>query len=173
MPQKLSPLAPDTWDSTLDEIKADLGVPPNIHNVFANHPDLLRAWIPFRNHVVRSSTLTGHQRELLILRNAHNTKAQYEWDHHVIRGRDAGLTDEEIARVKQGPSARGWTQEEALLLTVADEIQARQHLGEATWGNLCNTFDDRQILDIIVTVGMYMLLSTVVNTAQVPMDDGQ
>jgi alkylhydroperoxidase family enzyme len=170
--EKLKPLAPENWGSALDAVKADLGAPLNIHNVFANHPDLLRAWMPFRNHVVRNSTLTGRQRELLILRNAHNTRAQYEWDQHVVRGRDAGLTDDEIARVRLGPSAQGWTPEESLLLTAADEMRGDQHLGGATWRALCDKFDDRQILDIIVTIGMYMLLSTVVNAAQVPMEDG-
>jgi alkylhydroperoxidase family enzyme len=169
---KLKPLMPKDWDSSLDAVKTDLGDPLNIHNVFAQHPDLLCAWMPFRNHVVRTSTLTGRQRELLILRNAHNTKARYEWDHHVVRGRDAGLTDTEIARVRQGPEAPDWTEEEALLLRTADDMSAGQRLSDATWHDLCAAFDDRQILDVIVTVGMYMLLSTVVNTGQVPMEAG-
>jgi len=172
MTGKLSPLAPQDWDAALDAIKADLGAPLNIHKVFARHPDLLTAWMPFRNHVVRTSSLTGRQRELLILRNAHNTQAQYEWDHHVVRGRDAGLTDEEIARVRQGPGAAGWTADEALLLIAADEMRAHQRFGDTTWRSLCDRFDSRQILDIIVTVGMYMLLSTVVNTGEVPMENG-
>ena len=172
MADKLSPVAPEDWDLSLDAIKTDLGTPLNIHNVFARHPDLFRAWMPFRNHVVRASSLTGRQRELLILRNAHNTKAQYEWDHHVVRGRDAGLTDEEITRVRQGPSAKDWTHDEALLLTAADEMRADQRFAHETWQALCDRFDSRQILDIVVTVGMYMLLSTIVNTGQVPMEDG-
>jgi 4-carboxymuconolactone decarboxylase len=169
--ENLKPLPPDDWDPSLDAIRADLGTPLNIHNVFARHPDLLRAWMPFRNHVVRTSSLTGRQRELLILRNAHNTGARYEWDHHVVRGRAAGLTDDEIARVKSGPAAADWTDEEALLLTAADAMRAGQRFSPETWQALCQRFDDRQILDIIVTVGMYMLLSTVVNTGQVPMED--
>jgi hypothetical protein len=79
--------------------------------------------MPYRYHIVGDSSLTPRHRELLILRTAVNCAASYEWEHHVIRGREAGLSDKEIERVKDGPDAKGWAPAESALLSAA----ARSH----------------------------------------------
>ena len=97
---RLAPLKPEEWDASLAEVLADLKNPLSIHNVVARNPVLMANYVDFRNHIVKSSSLSGRQRELIILRVAHNTACAYEWDHHVVRGRDAGLQDHEIAFFK-------------------------------------------------------------------------
>ena len=37
---------------------------------------------------------------------------------------------------------------------------------------LCAAFDDRQLLDIVFTVGVYTIMSTILNTARVPLEPG-
>ena len=87
----MKPLEPKNWPDTLKEIRSFLGKPLNVHSMMAHHTALLKAWMPFRNHVVANSTLSARQRELLILRTAHNSQADYEWQHHVERGLLAGF----------------------------------------------------------------------------------
>ncbi len=123
--QKMEPLLPDHWPEELSEIRSFLRVPLNIHNIMAHHPDLMKAWSPFRNHVVADSSLSPRQRELLILRTAFNCQTEYEWKHHVARGLKAGLDATEIERVKQGSLAAGWNADEAALLSAADDCQPR------------------------------------------------
>jgi len=168
---RLTPLPPAGWDPSLGRVKESLGTPLNVHNVMARHPVLLDAWLDFRNHIVKTSALTARERELLILRTAHNTSAAYEWKHHVVRGRAAGLTDAEIARVREGPDAAGWSEEEALLLRAADDIHGRTEIARPAWAAMCARFDDRQLLDVIFTVGTYLIMSTVLKTARVPMEE--
>jgi alkylhydroperoxidase family enzyme len=107
---KLRPLAPKNWPGALKNTRSYLKSPLNIHNIIAHHPGLMNAWMPFRNQVVADSCLSPRQRELIILRTAHNCQADYEWKHHVERGLQAGLDETEIERVKQGPGAVGWRQ---------------------------------------------------------------
>ena len=94
----MKPLEPDNWPDELEEIRSFLGKPLNVQNMMAHHPALMKAWMPFRNHVVANSTLSARQRELLILRAAHNCREDYEWQHHVERGLLAGLKQVEIDR---------------------------------------------------------------------------
>lgn len=169
--KSLQPLPPDAWPAQLDDIKKRLGTPLlNIHSTMAHHPDLLAAWMPYRYHVVRDSSLAARHRELLILRTAVNCAAGYEWEHHVMRGRDAGLSDTEIERVKKGPSAPEWSPTEAALLAAADECKLDAKLSDDTYRALSGQFDDKQILDIISTVGVYLTIAVMVNTFDIPME---
>ena len=167
----MKPLAPDDWPNELFEIRNFLGTPLNIHNVMAHHPALMKAWSPFRNHVVRNSSLSSRQRELLILRTACNCQADYEWEHHVERGLKAGLNKNEIERVKQGPTAPGWTRIESVLLTAADDCHRDYHMSAETLKTAEQSFNKQQQLDIAVTVGMYMTLALIIKTWDVPMED--
>ena len=168
--KRLQPVPLDEWPSMLDGIKQRLGTPLNIHSVMAHNPELLEAWMPYRYHIVRDSSLTARHRELLILRTAVNCGAGYEWEQHVVRGHEAGLSDQEIQRVKDGPEAEGWEAAEAALLSVADDCRRDAKISDDTYQALSNHFDDRQLLDIISTVGVYMTIAVMVNTFDVPME---
>lgn len=78
-------------------------------------------------------------RELVILRVAHNTGSEYEWSHHERIGRRVGLGEEEVARVREGPGANGWSAREALLLEAADALHAERDLGDELWGRLASS----------------------------------
>jgi len=137
----------------------------------AHHPELMKAWSPFRNHVVGNSSLSPRQRELLILRTACNCEADYEWVHHVERGLKAGLEKNEIERVKQGPGARGWAQDEAALLSAADDCHRNYQMTAKTLEKVGQYFNTQQQLDIAVTVGMYMTLALIIKSWDVPMEE--
>ncbi len=127
--------------------------------------------MPYRYHIVRDSSLDPRHRELLVLRTAVVCEAGYEWEHHVVRGRQAGLSDQEIERVKDGPDADGWDPAEAALLAAADDCRRDAKLSDDTCRALSEHFDAKQLLDIISTVGVYMTIAVMVNTFQTPMED--
>ena len=168
---RLTPLPPEQWDASLKPVLENLGTPLNIHNVIARHPALMTSYLDFRNHIVKGSSLTGRQRELLVLRTAHNTGAAYEWEHHVVRSRAIGMTDEEIGRVRHGAGAAGWDEEDRLLLKAADDMHRATEIERPTWAAMCATFGDEQLLDVIFTVGTYLIMSTILNTVGVPDED--
>ena len=166
----MKPLLPDHWPEELSEIRSFLRVPLNIHNIMAHHPDLMKAWSPFRNHVVADSSLSPRQRELLILRTAFNCQTEYEWKHHVARGLKAGLDATEIERVKQGSLAAGWNADEAALLSAADDCHHDYCMTDKTLEQVSRHFSVQQQLDIAVTVGMYMTLALIIKTWDVAME---
>ena len=166
----MQPLKPDNWPDELDEIRLFLGKPLNIHGMMAHHPKLLEAWMPLRNHVVADSTLSGRQRELIILRTAHNCQADYEWQHHVERGLLAGLKMTEINRVVEGAEANGWNPDEIALLNAADDCHRETSFTSGTIEQLQQHFSAEQQLDIMVTVGMYKTLAMIIKTWDVPME---
>jgi alkylhydroperoxidase family enzyme len=98
--------------------------------------------------------------ELAILRVAHLRRSVYELNHHIVMSARAGITDEERARVGEGPSAPGWTAKEKALLTAVDGYIKDKAVPDADWAELRKHFHERQILEILLLVGAYDSLAT-------------
>lgn len=144
----------------------------NVYATLAHHPKLMKRWLVFGAHVLAKSTLPERDRELVILRTGWNCRSPYEWGQHVVIARAAGITDEEIERVAQGPSVPGWDQFDALLLRAADELHHDSCLSEETYRALAKVYDDQQMLDLVFTVGQYHIVSMALNSFRVQRDDG-
>ena len=147
----------------LERYRRNGGV-PRIFRTLVRHPKLLKRWTVFGNHILSKSTLPPRERELVILRVGWLCRAEYEFSAHVRIGRQVGLSDEEIERVKQGPETPGWSAFEAALLRAADELREDAFLSDATWATLSERFDTRQLMDLVFTVGQYMLVSMALNS---------
>jgi len=172
---RLEPLAEEKWDDETSEMLERLKVDGRVFNIFrtlAAHPKLLKKWLVFGNHILNKSTLPPRERELLILRVGWLCRAEYEWGQHVVIGKKAGLTDDEIERVKEGPDAPGWSEFDAALLRAVDDLRAQTFISDDVWDALAATYDTRQLLDLIFTVGQYNLVSMALNTLGVRLDEG-
>ncbi len=144
----------------------------NITRTLANHPDLAEAWLTFARYVLGNSTLPPRERELLILRIGYLRGSEYEWGQHTRIGREAGLTDDEILRVIEGPEAMEWSPFDRALLRAADELHRDSEIGDATWDHLATRYDTKQLMDVVFTVGQYNLVSIALRTFRVPLDEG-
>ena len=172
---RLEPLAEEKWDDETREMLERLKVDGRVFNIFrtlAAHPKLLKKWLVFGNHILNKSTLPPSERELLILRVGWLCRAEYEWGQHVVIGKKAGLTGDEIERVKEGPDAAGWSELDAALLRAVDELRGQAFISDAVWDALAAAYDMRQLLDLIFTVGQYNLVSMALNTLGVRLDEG-
>jgi alkylhydroperoxidase family enzyme len=145
----------------------------NVLATIVRHPDLLERWNAFAGHVMGpSSTLPAREREILILRIGWLNDSEYEFGQHVLFARRAGLTDEEIERVKLGPAAPSWDSFDAALCRAADDLHGDGMVSDDTWRALAERYDERQLLDVLFTVGQYNLVSWVLNSLGVELDEG-
>lgn len=172
---RVAPLDHDDWDDAQREIMKPFLAQGRTFNVFTtmvNHPDLFRRWLVFANHILFKSTLDVRDREILILRIGHLADCEYEWRQHVEIARQGGMTDAEIAAVREGADAGSWAENERSLLVATDELKRDTHLSESTWQALAAHYDTRQIMDIVFTVGQYNMLAMALNSLGVQPDDG-
>jgi AhpD family alkylhydroperoxidase len=115
-------------------------------------------------------TLPRAESELVILRVAHVTGSAYEWQQHVRLGRSAGLTDEEIARVRLGAGAPGWTARQTLLVEAVDALHAEDRIGDALWARLAAEYDETQLIELCLLTGHYIMLAMTLNSLGVALD---
>jgi 4-carboxymuconolactone decarboxylase len=169
---ELSPLPVADWDDCLAQVSDDLQAKPlNVHALMAHHPDLLKAWWSFRNHVVSGGELGSRNTELIILRVALHLKSWYEWGSHVKRAMACGLTREEIERVKQGAQGAGWQSAEAVLLKAVDELLTGHAIAAETVAELSRHYTAQQVMDLIAIQGMYVILGAMLNTWPLELDE--
>jgi alkylhydroperoxidase family enzyme len=144
---------------------------PNIIAVYAWHPELTRGWMPFSNHL-RNSTLPSRVRELVVLRIAWLRRGEYQWAQHTRLGRKAGLSDGEIAAIRDSTQEGGWEPLEAAALRAVDEMAADRNISDDTWRELAARLDRRQLLDLVFTIGTYDMHCLVFNTIGLQLDPG-
>lgn len=172
---RVEPLAASEWQGEQVELMAkfEQGVGQvNVMRTMVRHPKLVKRWLPFTNHILYKSTLPAREREIVILRVAWVTQCEYEWGQHVLIARQEGLGDDEIARVGQGAEAGGWSAHEQALIRAVDELDADCFIADATWAALARTYDEQQLMDLMMTVGNYRALAGMLNSTGVQLDDG-
>jgi AhpD family alkylhydroperoxidase len=149
---------------------ATRGSPPRIFTTLGRHRGLFRRWLWFAAALMPGGKLPRADAELLILRVAHNSGCEYEWAHHERLGHRAGLSDEEIARVRGGAAATGWSERQALLLSAADELHADGRIGAELWGRLSQVLDEVGLIELCMLVGHYEMLAMTLNSLEVEPD---
>lgn len=168
MAPRIPPLPQEGRDPRTEELLAPLrrpdGTELNIFTTLARHPKLLKRWSAFGGVLLYGGTLPARERELLILRAGYLCRAHYEWGQHVEIGLAAGLTDDEIARVAEGPDASRWSTDDALLLRATDELHADSRISDATWAALAERWDEQQLIELCMVVGQYHLVAFTLNS---------
>lgn len=172
---RIAPLKESEWTKgqrALLESRRRNGEIYHVYSTVANHEELAKAWLVFGTHILRNSTLPPREREIAILRIGWLCRAEYEWGHHVPIGKEAGLTDAEITRIKEGAAARGWTAHESAILRAVDELHEDAMITDATWAELSKTYNKKQLMDLVFTVGQYNLVSMALNSFGVQLEEG-
>jgi alkylhydroperoxidase family enzyme len=104
---------------------------------------------------------------MLILRIGWRCRSAYEWAAHAPAGRRAGLTNDQILMLARA-GYEGWSAADAAIVRAADELFDEDTISDATWKALDDQFDERQLLDVLITTGGYRMVSMVLNTFGVP-----
>jgi 4-carboxymuconolactone decarboxylase len=171
---RIQPLPPEDRDPEAKELIDSMGSSStdNTFDTLARHPSLVRAWMPFTVALAVTGELPARLRELTILRTGWNCRAEYEFGQHAALARKVGVSDEEIARVKAGPEAQGWTELEAAMIRAADELHADACISDDTWALLATYLDEKQLIEVPILVGQYHLVAYMLNSLGIEREPG-
>src|SRR6266849_2464124 len=160
---RIAPLTEAEWTDEQRKVLEPVHTEGRVYNVrgtLARHWKASKKFGVWGNHVMgTTSTLPPREREILILRIGWLCQAEYEWAQHVVFGKKAGLTDTEIARIKEGPDVAGWAPFDATLLRAVDELHADACISDVTWAALSERYNTKQLMDVVFAVGQYNLVS--------------
>ncbi len=146
------------------------GSEANIFATLVRAEGLTRRWLPFGGKLLNGK-IPARDRELLILRTGWNCGSEYEWAQHVVLGRSAGLTEDEILRIPDGPGGE-WAPADSTLLRAADELHNDYSITDTTWHSLSEVYDAAQLIELPMLVGHYHMVAMTLNSLGVQLDPG-
>ena len=122
--------------------------------------DGLRPFSQLGQYCRYGSLLTEKQRELAMavaLRDVH-----YGWSHHAPLARAAGITEEQLALIREGRTPRDLDANDYALCDYTFEITACRRVPPRVAEALHRHFKPRQIVDIALLTSYYMAVAALV-----------
>ena len=159
------------WSAHQQELLAAEGPTVlNLYRTLIRYPELHATRRAFGKYLQRESSLPAREREILILRAAWLSSAEYEWGEHRRIGLANGLTARDFDAIAKG--AAGWGEFDAALIRTADELHRDFLVHDATWNALARRYNTQQLMESVMTVGHYHMLAMAINSFGVPMEKG-
>ena len=174
-PPRLAPIPPDEWG---DDARAALAGAypaevvtrllstepgsqpmPNALATMMHHPALVGPFLVYNNVLLQRPALSPRQRELMVLRVAWRTRSRYEWVQHLRLAPRVAITAEEIAAIADDSRTPTWSPLEADLLAATDQLIDGYRVDDDTWKRLAEHLDERQLVEVVFTVGTYTALA--------------
>ena len=173
---RIAPITDDEQDDQTRELLAGLGggmsSALNIFSTLAHHPKLLKRWSTFGGVLLYAGDLPPREREILILRTGWNCQSDYEWGQHKIIGLASGLTPAEVDATTKPVTEHDWDIDDEVLIAAADELHTDSVLSDVTWDALAQRYSNKQLIEILMIVGQYHLVSMTLNSLRVQRDEG-
>lgn len=162
---------PIGYQQLLDE--EELGVferPINLFRAVANNPEILRSYMLWGQTIWSECGLSERGREIVILTVASTLKCKYEWNQHVKRALNAGLTPDEIAEIATG-NLTVFDHRDTLLINFARDTISQEDSGTDVTNRLFEHFDERTIVGIAVLVSHYVSTAYLTETLNIELDE--
>jgi len=164
----LEPPYPEAVAAAFDRVMPE-GVPPLV--LFRTLAVNERVFLGLMaSRFLGRGSITLREREIVIDRTCARCGSEYEWGVHVAFYRDrAGLTEAQIAGTcAADPAASAFPPRERLLLRLVDELHDTSAVSDALWQELRAEWTDEQLIELVVLVGRYHLISFVTNAFRLP-----
>ena len=167
------PLAGDDRDpavaAVFERVEAGMGRVPNLYRILAAAPPLLEAWVHFAWTLRAEASTERGLRELVILRVAQLTHAEYEWAAHRRYALTFGVTEAQVEALddwRTGP----FSSQERAVLAMADELTTDIALSDSCLAGLHEHFSAEDIVGLVLTAAFYSCVSRTVNGLRVPLE---
>ncbi len=164
---RIDPIPRGEWTEEVRELldpQGEGGPVLNLYATLAHNPVFYRPRAVQSAYIRLGTTLSPRAREILILRIGWLCGSEYEWSQHVRAARRIGMSDEEIRRIAEGADAPGWDPFEAALIRATDELHRTDTISDATWRVLSDRYDVPELIDVVITVAGYRMVSIALNS---------
>ena len=145
--------------------------PSNLYRTLGHAPRMLNAWVgmawPLRSEPSASRAL----RELMIMRAAQLTEAEYEWAHHWRMALTAGVPEAKLLALAGWRSSDLFGAAERAALAYTEGIIANE-VGDGVFEDVRRRFPPDEVIELTVTAGFYAGVARVLRALRVDLEPG-
>lgn len=161
-------------DEQPDQIRQLLTRPGtlNVLRLLANAPNVFEGWAQMAGQLFESPTFTARMREVIILRVAHLQDSPYELAQHVVFGRNAGLTGQQIDALQDRGDldAAGFSDDERTIIDTVTELCTTRRLSDNSFATAHALLGDEALTELLMIVSCYYGLALVLNATDLEID---
>lgn len=145
----------------------------NVFRVLLHRPALAKGMYDALDPVLLHGTIDARLRELVIMRVGWVTGSYYEWGQHWHLGPMFGAPSDDLAAVRDWDHDDRFGPVERAVLAATDITVAGRAIPDDLWAELGEALPrEAQRVELVVLIGTYQMLSGVLRSLRVPLDDG-
>ena len=129
-----------------------------LYTVLLNSPELAAGWEHLFTVIRQKTSVPPRLRELVILRIAVLNGADYEFEAHVPHAIAAGMTAEQVERLRRD-DVGGLSFLEKLVVQYTDAMTRDLVVPEALYPQLDQAFDAKTLVELTATIAGYNMVS--------------
>ncbi len=144
--------------------------PLNLYRVIAHAKTAAPGFLALGRALLTDSELDPRLRELVILRVGAISKAGYEIHQHKRLAKSVGLSDEEIGAALRERSDHCLPEFTRQVLRFTDSVVFEVKAPEPLYTAVASQLSERQIAELLLTIGFYMLVSRFLENTEVEIE---
>jgi alkylhydroperoxidase family enzyme len=154
------------------KIVAGRGEVLHLYQMLLHSPPITDGWLRMMTAVRQETSLPGALRELVIIRIGYLNDAPYEAEQHRPIALREGCSEAQVDALRdwrQHPQLFDDKQQAALAL--ADRMTHDIHVDDASWQSVRDQWDERAIVELVVTIASYNMVSRVIAALDIHSED--
>jgi AhpD family alkylhydroperoxidase len=164
------PNAPEL-NELVDRIVAERGSVLHLYQMLLHSPPVTEGWLALMTAVRQKAALPGALREMVIIRIAILNGAPYEAEQHVPIALKEGVSQRQIDELLDWEPSDRFTPLQRAVLALTDAMTRDVHVDAALVEALRPHLSDRELLELVVTVASYNMVSRVLEALQIASSD--
>lgn len=159
--------APEEVRAVLERLPVRL----NVFRMMAHAVHDFRPLVGLGTAILGRQKLSAKLRELTILRVAALSPARYEWVQHVPIAKAVGASDAQVAALERGAiDDASFDAVERAVLRFATEVLRDVRASDAAFAEAARHLAPQEIVELVLTVGYYMMIARLLETTAVDLD---
>ena len=167
---RIEPIQPEAASEKVREALDNLP-PLNIFRTLAHAETAFRPFLRFGGAVLTRMQLDPLVRELAILAVAKEAEAEYEWIQHVAIAKRVGASDEQIEALEHGDGGDAFDAAQHAAIELAVAVVRGPRISEDLWASVRSEFSDREIVELLLAIGDYLMLARVMTVLEIDLDE--
>jgi 4-carboxymuconolactone decarboxylase len=144
----------------------------NIFKMLGHAGEMLDGFVKLGGQILNFADLDPVLREIAIIRTGVLSGATYEVHQHRRIGRRLGMSEALLDAIAHGPDAAAFSERQRQVMAFTDDVVKNVRASDATFDPLCKALSYKQMQELVITIGYYMMVSRFLETFDVDIEEG-
>jgi 4-carboxymuconolactone decarboxylase len=141
--------------------------------VLVHSPELGKRVSDVGAYVRFESGLPANLRTIAVMCVARNFNCRFEWAGWTKQAREAGVSEDIIAAIREGRHPQGLSPDEELVVSYGMQLLSPKHrVDQATYDAVVKRFGAKGAIDLTMNFGYFSMLSFALNAFEVDVPEG-